>query len=62
MLQKRKFSDAFKLKQCGCHKQIYFSPTFLKSRVYISDNIASIEGGAEYNYREYRRKDFPIII
>ena len=29
-------------------KQIYFSPTFLKLWVHISDSIARVVGGAQY--------------
>ena len=35
-------------------KQIYFSPTFLKSGVHISDNIAGVVGDPQYFQMEYK--------
>ena len=52
VFQKRKFSFPF------VRRQIYFSPIFLKSWVHISDNIAGVVGGSQYNYRGYRLRDF----
>ena len=41
-------------------KQVYFSSTFFKSLVDISDNIPRVVRGTQYNYKEYRHKDFPL--
>ena len=49
-------------------KQIFFSPTFLKLWVNISDSIAGVVGGPQYYQREFRYREegdlfpWPMII
>ena len=53
MRQKRKLSYSFQLisyNNVVVKNQIYFSPTFLKSEVFISDNIVCVVGGSQCNY------------
>ena len=38
------------------------SPTFLKSWIHISDKIARLAGGLQYNYRVCKHRDLPLII
>ena len=60
VLQERKLSYPFqsiRYNNVVVRKQIYFSPTFLKSWVHISDDIACAEGGSQCKDR-YR--DLPL--
>ena len=60
MRQKRKLSYSFQLisyNSVVVKNQIYFSPTFLKSEVFISDNIVCVVGGSQCNYT---LRDFPL--
>ena len=60
MRQKRKLSYSFQLisyNNVVVKNQIYFSPTFLKSEVFISDNIVCVVGGSQCNYT---LRDFPL--
>ena len=60
---KNKFSNPFQsvsYNSMVVTKQICFSPTFLKSWVHISDNIARLVEGLQCNYRAYRHGDFPL--
>ena len=53
VLQKREFSYLFfrsiSYNNVVVTKQVYFSSAFLKSWVYISDNIAGVVGGPQYH-------------
>ena len=63
VLQKRKFFYPFQSRSYNnvvVTKQIYFSPRFLKSLVHISDNIAHVVAGSQYNYRWCRRRSFSL--